>query len=63
MSFQLRLTETGSWTVLREGKQVGRLECKEQHAVQLLMRKDEALSTEEKAELDKLILGLQYRQA
>ena len=63
MSFLLRLSGTGTWTVSRDGKQIGKLECKEQHAVQLLMRKDETLSAEEKAELDRLILGLQYRQA
>lgn len=62
MSFQLRLTGTGTWSVLREGKQIGRLECIAQHAIQLLMRKDEMLTAEEKAELDKLILGIQYRQ-
>lgn len=62
MSFQLRLTGTGTWSVLREGKPIGRLECIAQHAIQLLMRKDEMLTAEEKAELDKLILGIQYRQ-
>ena len=62
MSFQLRLSGPGTWIVLREGKQVGKLECTAQHAVQLLIRKDEALSAEEKLELDKLILGIQYRQ-
>ena len=62
MSFQLRLSGTGLWVVVRDGKQIGKLECATQHAVQLLIRKDEALSAEEKAELDKLILGIQYRQ-
>jgi len=63
MSLQLRLVGTGRWTVLREGEQVGTVECNAQHAVQFLIRKDETLSAEEKAELDKLIVGIQYRQA
>ncbi len=62
MSFQLRLSGAGIWVVVRDGKQIGTLECAAQHAVQLLIRKDEGLSAEEKAELDKLILGIQYRQ-
>ena len=63
MSFQLRLTGIGTWTVLREGKQIATLACSAQHAVQLLIRKDEALTAEEKLELDKLVLGIQYRQS
>lgn len=62
MSFQLRLAAKGTWILLREGKQIGKLECTAQHAVQLVIRKDETLSAEEKVELDKLILGIQYRQ-
>ena len=62
MSFQLRLSGRGTWILLRDGKQIGTLECKAQHAVQLVVRNDEALSGEEKLELDKLILGIQYRQ-
>jgi hypothetical protein len=62
MSFQLRLTGTGTWIALRDGKQIGKVECNAQHAIQFLARKDEGLTSEEKAELDKLILGLQYRQ-
>ena len=62
MSFQVRLAGKGTWVLLRDGKQIGTLECHAQHAVQLLVRKDESLSSEEKSELDKLILGIQYRQ-
>jgi len=62
MSFQLRLTGKGTWIVLREGKQIGTLVCSTQHAVQFLIRKDEALTAEERLELDKLVLGIQYRQ-
>jgi hypothetical protein len=63
LSLQLRLIGAGTWTVLRERKQIGTIECKLQHSVHLLTRKDQTLSVEEKIELDKLILGLQYRQA
>jgi hypothetical protein len=62
MSIQLRLIESGTWILSRDGKEIGQLECHAQHAVQFLVRKDETLSTNEKLELDKLILGIQYRQ-
>lgn len=62
MSFQLRLVGPGTWSVFRGGKQIGQLVCNAQHAVQFLARKDESLATEEKLELDKLILAIQYRQ-